>query len=464
MARKLLVVDDDEISCRLIRAIFQPEGFVVSAAHDGPSGLERLAAEAPDVVILDWRLPGISGLEVLTRIRDAHPQLPILILTAHGDVKSAVQATQLGAFDYLTKPVDHEEVRLVVRRALEARALQIEVEELRRQLGAGAGLSAQMGPSTQVRAIIDQVVTVAASNFTVMILGETGTGKELVAQAVHRKSERRSKPFMALDCGAIPEALLESELFGHERGAFSGAERRRDGRFQLAEGGTFFLDEIGNMPLMLQAKLLRVLESRQVQALGSSQSRSLDVRFVAATNVDLQARVHSGAFRADLYFRLSQYTVTLPPLRERPADIAYLAQRFLDEVSLELRKPVQKIVPNAQALLDRHSWPGNVRELRNVIRQAVLTTKDLVIREQDLDGLSKHGFVQAPPSVPREAGKSLRQIADEAARAAERQAICDTLRFTKGNKSHAAKVLKTDYKTLHVKMKQLGIVAREFNS
>jgi two-component system nitrogen regulation response regulator GlnG len=320
-----------------------------------------------------------------------------------------------------------------------------------------------MGPSPQIREVIAQVGTVATSTFTVLVLGETGTGKELVAQAIHRQSDRRKKPFIALDCGAIPEHLLESELFGHEKGAFTGADRRKAGRFQVAEGGTCFLDEIGNLPLTLQAKLLRALESKQVQPVGAERASPIDIRFVAATNNDLQTKVSDGTFRADLYFRLAQYTIALPPLRQRPEDIAHLARRFVAEASFELRRPVQELLPEALDLLQRHDWPGNVRELRNVIRRAVLQTEGLVISPVDLRASLSAVTTESPAAAPAAtAGRPLRDIAEEAARAAERAAILDTLRTTKGNKSQAARALQTDYKTLHVKMKHLGIRARDF--
>lgn len=464
MSGRILVVDDDEASCRLVKATFKAEGFEVVMAHDGPAGLERASTDRPDVVLLDVRLPGLDGLQVLEQLKAATPSLPIVMLTASRDVKTAVRATQLGAFDYLTKPIDHDEIVIVVRRALETRALRLEVEDLRKRVGndEADNLALQMGPSPPVRQVVEQVRIVAASNFTVLILGETGTGKELVAQAIHRQSDRRRKPFIALDCGAIPEQLLESELFGHEKGAFTGADRRKPGRFQLAEGGTCFLDEIGNLPMSLQAKLLRALESKQVQPVGAERATPVDIRFIAATNHDLQARVGDGLFGADLFFRLAQYTISLPPLRQRTDDIAYLAQRFIEEASVELRRPVQELVPTALDLLQRHDWPGNVRELRNVVRQAVLQTKELVIRPTDLRAVLADAS-SAPPTAQRETrGQSLKEIADEAARATERQAICDILRATKGNKSQAAKALQTNYKTLHLKMKNLGIRARDF--
>ena len=458
----LLIIDDDDSNCQLIKAIFRAEGMDVLVAHDGESGIELALTVPPDLLLLDLRMPGLDGLDVLARLKQELPALPVVMLTGHKDVKTAVRATQLGAFDYLTKPFVNDEVVAVVRRALHTRALQLEVEELRRRLGSGGGLAAQMGPSPQVKELIEQVRTVAETGFTVLVGGETGSGKELVAQAIFKESERRAKPFVAIDCGAIPDQLLESELFGHEKGAFSGAERRKQGSFQLAQGGTLFLDEVGNLPMNLQAKLLRVLESRRVQPVGADRSAALDVRFIAATNNDLQQRVAAGQFRADLYFRLAQYTISIPALRDRPVDIPYLALRFLAEASVELRRPVQTIVPGALSLLAGHPWPGNVRELHNVIRQAVLKTKDLMIGAEvvrELLGMPG-GAGQVARGAP--AGVSLRAVAAEAAEAAERRAISGALRTSRGNKSQAARALDTDYKTLHLKMKAFGIRAQDF--
>jgi DNA-binding NtrC family response regulator len=464
MSGKLLVIDDDPAHCRLVKAIFDRQGFEVLAAHDGPAGLKMAATDQPDVVLLDLRMRGLDGFEVLERFKASMPSMPVVMLTGSQDIKDAVRATQLGAFNYLTKPVNPDEIVVVVRRALETRALRLEVQELRQRVGQDASdsLALQMGSSEHVKHVIEQVGIVAASNFTVLVLGETGTGKELVAQAIHQLSDRRRRPFVALDCGAIPEPLLESELFGHEKGAFTGAERRTEGRFRLAEGGTCFLDEVGNLPMNLQAKLLRVLESGQVQPVGADRTRSMDVRFVSATNHDLQERVSQGMFRADLYFRLAQYTIRLPPLRERPEDIPYLTERFLEEASIELRRPIQAIAPDALDLLRRQSWPGNVRELRNVVRQVVLQAKGLVIRSDAVQWVLGEAERAVPVAADPTTGRSLREVAVQAAGVAEHQAICDTLRATAGNKSQAAKALKTNYKTLHLKMKQLGIRARDF--
>jgi DNA-binding NtrC family response regulator len=458
----MLVVDDDAASCRLVRAVFEAEGFDVSAAHDAKSGLKLAAGGDFAVIILDLHLPDENGIEVLTRLRGADAELPIIMLTGHADVKTAVHAIKLGAFHYLTKPMDVEEVVLVVQRALETRALRHEVEDLRRQVDDGAVLAAQMGPSPEVAVIVEQVRTVAATAFSVLLQGETGTGKELVAQAIHRLSDRRERRFMAVDCGAIPESLLESELFGHEKGAFTGADRRKEGQFRVAEGGTVFLDEVGNLPLPLQAKLLRVLESRKLQAVGSTKVTPMDVRFIAATNDELQARVTAGKFRTDLYFRLAQFTISLPPLRARASDIAHLARRFLAEVSVELRRPIHEIAPDAIRELERHPWTGNVRELRNVVRQAVLESRDVVLRRAHLQKLlgAQSDSQDVRNGVP--AGRVLKQVAEAAARDAEQRLIREVLRETRGNKSRAAKVLCTDYKTLHLKMKALGIRARDY--
>jgi DNA-binding NtrC family response regulator len=464
MSRKLLVIDDDEPSCRLVRASFKSEDVNVLVAHDGPAGLERIETDRPDVVLLDVHLPSASGIDLLERLKKTNPSLPVVMLTASREIRTAVRATQLGAFDYLTKPIDTDELVAIVRRALDTRTLRLEVEDLRSRVSRNEAdqLTFLMGSSASIRELVEQIASVAKSNLSVLIVGETGTGKELVAQAIHRQSDRRREPLIALDCGAIPEALLESELFGHERGAFTGAERRRAGHFQLATGGSCFLDEIGNLPLTLQAKLLRVLESREVRPLGAERATTVDVRFMAATIEDLQPRAHDGRFRADLYFRLAQYTIALPPLRQRPEDILYLAQRFLDEASLELRKPVRQLAPAAIEMLRRHDWPGNVRELRNVVRQAVLRSDALAIEPTDLRALLMSMPARVSRAIPSARMQPLKHIAADATRAAERDTISDALRATKGNRSRAAHLLQTDYKTLLRKIKQLEIRVRDF--
>jgi DNA-binding NtrC family response regulator len=461
MPPTVLLIEDDAPSRRLVQAILKPEGIELATAEDGQRGLELAEANEPDLAILDLRLPGMDGLEVLQRLRTAHRNLPVIIVTAFGELKTAVEATKLGAFDYLSKPIEHEQLTFAVRRALETRELRVEVEKLREAGADGPSLTQHMGRSPAIARVVEQVRTVSDTNFSVLIVGDTGTGKELVAQAIHRMSQRKSRPFVAIDCGAIPENLVESELFGHEKGAFTGAEQKKQGQFRLAEGGTLFLDEIGNLPLGLQAKLLRVLESRQLQALGSSKAAPLDVRVLAATNRDLEKQASAGRFRADLYFRLAQYTITLPALRERRSDIPYLAQRCLEEASIELRRPTLSIAKDALLALQRYDWPGNVRELRNVLRQAVLESNDLTLRASTLAHLLKLG--DRPPSEAEQpALLSLREAARAAARDAERRVIGQALRQTHGNKSQAARLLQTDYKTLYLKMKSLAIRSRDF--
>jgi DNA-binding NtrC family response regulator len=464
MGGTLLIIDDDEPSCRLVRATFQSEGVNVLAAHDGPAGLERIETDRPDVVLLDVHLPSANGIDLLEHLKRTNPSLPVVMLTASREIKTAVRATQLGAFDYLTKPIDDDELVAIVRRALDARALHLEVEDLRTRVARNETdqLSSAMGTSASVSELVEQVASVAKSNLSVLIVGETGTGKELVAQAIHRQSDRRRQPFIALDCGAIPEPLMESELFGHERGAFTGADRRHVGHFQLASGGSCFFDEIGNLPLTLQAKLLRVLESQEVRPIGADRATTVDVRFIAATSENLRSRAHDGHFRADLYFRLAQYTITLTPLRERPEDIAYLAQRFLQEATVELRKPVRQLAPAAIEMLRRHDWPGNVRELRNVVRQAVLRSDGLAIEPTDLRALLASMPVRASGAITSTRMQSLKEVAADATRSAEHATICDALRATKGNRSRAANLLQTDYKTLLRKIRQMGIQVRDF--
>jgi two-component system nitrogen regulation response regulator GlnG len=322
----------------------------------------------------------------------------------------------------------------------------------------------QMGSSREVRNIIEQVRQVADSNFTILIQGETGTGKELVARAIHEVSSRRHKPFVALDCGAIPETLMESELFGYERGAFTGADRRKEGYFHAAQGGTLFFDEIVNLPLTTQGKLLRVLQERRLQPLGGRRATTVDVRILAAYNVPLPGEIRAGRFRADLYYRLNEFVIVLPPLRERQDDIPFLAKRFLTEASMELRRPVRGISDAAMEVLLRHPWPGNVRELRNVIRRAVLVCADL-IRPGHLIGLSagESAAAAVEPELALPVGLSLKEVTDTAVADAEKRAIRQVLRATRGNKTEASRVLRIDYKTLHLKMKRHRIQARDFN-
>ena len=458
---KILVVDDEAEIRSLLAAVLQNKGYEVVTAEDGAAALQAVPRERPAVILMDLSMPRMNGMDALPEIKRLDAEVPVIICTAHADLATAVRAMKLGAYDYLTKPFDVELLILTLERAVERHRLHSRIEELKWQ-GQGSSLAERMGGSPAIAQVIQQVAQVAESNFTVLVQGETGTGKELVARGIHQQSPRRPAPFVAVDCGAIPETLVESELFGHERGAFTGAQARREGHFQLAKGGTLFLDEIGNVPLATQAKLLRALEQREVNPLGATRAVAVDTRIIAATNSELEESVKAGRFRADLYYRLSEFTIALPPLRSRREDIRHLSQRFLDEVSMELRRPVRRIADEAMQVLLHHDWPGNVRELRNVVRKAALLATDVVTPEH-IPALSA-----SAPAPSRAAAEplgedlSLREVAELAAGQAEREVIRHALESTKGNKSQAARLLRTDYTTLHAKMKRYGISARDF--
>jgi len=372
-----------------------------------------------------------------------------------------VEATKAGAYDYLTKPFENDHLLITLKHALEKNDLLAQMEELKQKGGGGPALSQIVGAGAAIREVLRQIRQVAPSDMTVLIQGETGAGKEMTARALHEESARSGKPFVAVDCGALSEHLLESELFGHEKGAFTGADRRKEGQITLAEGGTLFLDEIGNLPLGLQAKLLRVLQERTLKPVGAEKSKPINVRFVAATNAPLGEEAKAGRFRQDLYYRLAEFTLELPPLRDRREDVPALAGKFMAEASQELRKNVSALGGGVMERLSDYPWPGNVRELRNVIRQGVLlaegTTLELSAVEKLLGKSKTPRESIGPVEVPLLSGQSLKQIAETAVEEAEKQAIRSVLKSTGGNKSQAAKALKTDYKTLHVKIKKYGL-------
>jgi two-component system response regulator HydG len=461
--KTLLVVDDDAIERKLLQTLLgKVGGYHVVTAEDGASAIAQAAKVSPQTVILDMNLPDMNGLEILHKLKLSHPQVPIIMLTGVTDLQTAVKAIQQGAHNYLTKPFENDQMMIAVQNAVEKNELLTEMKRLRQKAGNSPALGRILGKSQAVQDLIGQIQKVADSQFTVLIQGETGTGKELAARALHEESGRRHNPFVAIDCGAISENLLESELFGHEKGAFSGADRKKEGQLVLANGGTLFLDEVGNLPLGLQSKLLRVLQERQVRPVGANQSQTIDVRFIAATNVPLEEEAKAGKFRQDLYYRLAEFTLHLPALKDRREDIPILAKRFREEACVELKRTVSSISDEASKLLLNHAWPGNIRELRNVIRQAVLTTPDFEIHADQIKHLLKSSKSTEAPSLVEmavPAGLSLKKIGVSAVEEAEKQAIRNVLRSTQGNKSQAAKILKTDYKTLHVKIKKYGLQA-----
>jgi len=368
---RILIIDDELDICEILVRLMKKEGYETSIASDGETGLRVFREQWPDIVFLDFKMPGINGMEMLKEVKNLDQDIPVVIITAYADIAGAVDAMRTGAHDYLSKPFVHEEVIRIARRAVSERKLKQRVKKLSRRQDDSTSLCRQMGPSDSIGRLISKVNRVAASDFSVVILGETGAGKELVARAIHNTSRRSEKPFVAIDCGAIQETLIESELFGHEKGSFTGAVAQKPGKFETALGGTLFLDEISNMTLGSQAKLLRVLQEKKVYRIGGQKPIDVDARILAASNQDLENAVESGTFRDDLFYRLSEFTIRIPPLRERKRDILYLAQRFLDTTNLELGKWVKDFSKEALAALKAYNWPGNVRELRSTIRQAV---------------------------------------------------------------------------------------------
>jgi len=482
----VLIVDDD---LALLEAL--PEalrlrmgGVTVETADSAGVALDRIAVRDYDAIVTDIKMPGMDGLALLAEIRTRRPDTPTLIITGHGENELIVGALRGGACDFIHKPIDRDYLVTALQRAMATHeasrrvkeqqlalehhldTLEVVVEErapgLRgRKEVSESPLSWLMGSSGQMEQVVQQIKQVAASPLTVLVEGETGTGKELVARAIHHLSARRDKPFVAVDCGAIPDTLIESELFGYEKGAFTGAHQRKEGQFQLAGGGTLFLDEVVNLPLPTQAKLLRALQVRQVQPLGGTQPVAVQVRFIAASNVPLEREVRAGRFRQDVYYRLNEFAITLPPLRERD-NILHLANAFLAEASAELDRPCRKLSPAATQVLLRYPWPGNVRELRNVIRRASLLASDVVEPEHLAVLPVDPSLATDRPGEPAPAGSSLKQLAQAATVDAEGRAIRTALQATRGNKSEAARLLRVDYKTLHLKMKQYGISAGAF--
>lgn len=454
---RVLIVDDDPA---LLQALpealrLRMNGVTVDTADSAIAALERIGALDYDAIVTDIKMPGMDGFALLAEIRSRRPDTPTVMITGHGEHALAIGALRGGAYDFIQKPIDRDYFVGSLRRAIETAEMSRRIKE--RPLP----LKWLMGPSRQMEKIVQQIKQVADSPLTILIEGETGTGKELVARATHQLSARCKKPFVALDCGAIPETLIESELFGYEKGAFTGAHQRKEGQFSLADSGTLFLDEIVNLPLSIQAKLLRALQERQVLPLGSKQSIVVDARIIAASNLRLDEEMRAGRFRQDVYYRLNEFVITLPPLRERD-DILHLANDFLAEASMEFARACREISEAAAQRLLQYRWPGNVRELRNVIRRAILMASD-VIEPEHLSFLPADACATAALREERAAiGRSLKEIADSAAADAEQHAIRRTLRDTKGNKSEAARLLRTDYKTLHLKMKQYGIPAAEF--
>jgi len=455
---RILIVDDEKDMRWLLCGILKEEGYEVEEAETGKKALMRIKHSPPDLVLLDLKIPGgVDGIEVLKKIKETSADTAVLILTGHGDIESAVQTIKLGAYDYLTKPFDNERLRLTITRTLESQKLTREVILLKSELKRDAELESIMGRSPGIRKVLEQIGKVADTNFTVLIEGESGTGKELTANAIRRASGRKDGPFIAVDCGAIPETLIESELFGYERGAFTGADRTKTGQFELANGGTIFLDEISNLPYHVQNKLLRMIQERKIQKLGGKHTVPIDVRIIVASNIPLVKLAGEGKFRPDLFYRVNEFRIELPPLRKRVEDIPFLANQFIEEANGELQKEIKYLRKDALAALIGYSWPGNVRELKNVIRRAVLLAESVIEPSHLIFESMNPAYSPDPIEEKITEETSLKDITKRAVYLAEKRVIERVLFDCGGNKSKASKILKIDYKTLLTKMKEYGI-------
>ncbi|HET8936467.1 MAG TPA: sigma-54 dependent transcriptional regulator [Polyangiales bacterium] len=443
---KILVIDDDSNARASLAEFLRSEGYEVETAADGLKALPKLDAFAPDLVLTDLQMPGLDGLGVLTKALEAEFEPAVIVMTAHGAIESAVAAMRAGASDYLSKPLNLDELAILLERALARRALMAEARLLRQRLAKRDRLENIVGTSEPMVRLFETILQVAPSRASVLIMGESGTGKELVASAIHQHSTRASKPFVKLHCAALAETLLESELFGHERGAFTGANTRRDGRFKQADGGTLFLDEIGEISPAIQVKLLRFLQEREFEPVGGNQTLKVDVRVIAATNRDLTKEVQEGRFREDLYYRLNVVSIETPPLRVRPTDIPLLAARFLYKYAEENGKKIERFSPDALSQLMQYRWPGNVRELENAIERAVVVCKRDEIGPQDLAPQIAKSEVRIVDGVPAIPGATLADL--------ERYAILKTLEYTGGATSRAAQMLGISPRTIQYRLRE----------
>ncbi len=440
--RKILIVDDEQSVRDSLREWFIEDGFAVETAEDGSDALGKMDAGPYDIIVIDLKMPGMDGITLQKRVKAIDEEAAIVILTAYASVETAVEALKAGAYDYVTKPIDPDDLSNLVRNILRQKELSEENVRLRSKVSELSPATPIIGESSEMKRVLELIQTVAETDSTVVILGESGTGKELIARAIHSQSKRRYFPIVTVNSGAIPETLIESELFGHEKGAFTGAQYRRKGKIELADGGTLFLDEIGDISPKMQIDLLRVIEMKRFTRLGGSQEVKSDFRLVCATNRNLEQLVQEGAFREDLYYRINVFTIHVPPLRERRGDILPLARHFIDKYARAMGKSVRRITPEAERLLISYRWPGNVRELENAIERALVVGKGEVITPVDLP-------LRAQEESNESGGASLTAV--------ERTHIERVLKELDGNVSRAAKALGIDRGTLYNKMKKYGI-------
>jgi two-component system response regulator HydG len=443
----VLVVDDDQAHRTMLRTLLSGWGYTIFEADDGDTAIREVYERPFDLILMDIRMIRVSGLEALSKIKDFNPSIPIIIMTAFSSVETAVEGLKKGAYDYLTKPLDFDELRLAMERAMDHTKLREENRRLRESLGIRFDRHNIIGRSTSMERLLETVAQVAQADATVLITGESGTGKELIAGAIHFNSPRKDKPFVKINCAAITETLLESELFGHEKGSFTGADRRKEGKFRQADGGSLFLDEVSEMSLAMQVKLLRVLQEKELTRVGGEDVIRVDVRVIAATNKNLLDEVEAERFRDDLFYRLNVITLNVPPLRERREDIPLLAQHFLLTFSEKNNKNLKGFTPQAMDALLKYDWPGNIRELMNVVERGVVLSRALYLDEHDLALME---MTEAPSKEILNGDVPLETV--------EKATILKTLEATGGNKSEAARRLGITRKTLHKKLRSYGVM------
>ncbi len=459
---KILIADDEQKIRRILSVLLRERRHEVAEAASGEEALELAPGFRPDLVLLDVKMPGIDGIETLRRLLAEQAGIDVIMMTAYGTIRSAVEAMRSGAFDYLTKPFDNDELLMLIDRALEIRRLGSEVEALRGELETRYGFNEIVGISPRIQEVFRTMAKVARVDATVLVTGESGTGKELVARAIHRRSKRSQEPFVAVNCSAIPQTLVEAEFFGHEKGAFTDARESRAGKFEQADGGTLFLDEAGDLALDAQAKLLRSLQEQQIVRIGARTPKRVDVRVIAATNKDLEREVSAGRFREDLYWRLNVVQIHLPALRERTQDLSLLVDHFLDRLNEELGLAVKSIVPDARRLLLDYDWPGNVRELENTLCRAMILCEGDELRIVDLPGRVRGELAEASSARPSDLDRlTLVAAVKEATERLERRLILSRLAAHQSNRTATAESLGISRKTLFNKMRQYDLGGEE---
>ena len=439
--RKILVIDDEQNIRKMLTRVLSPEGFIVKEANNGLEALKRLEEENYSLVLLDLKMPGLNGIETLKKIRENDLNLPVIMMSAYGSITEAVEAMKLGALDYLIKPFDIEELKIIIKRAIKQYELEVENIYYREEEKKRFNFDEIIGKSGSINKVLEMVKNVSPTTATVLITGESGTGKELIARAIHKNSLRKNSPFVVVNCVAFSPNLLESELFGHEKGSFTGAIARRIGRFEMANGGTIFLDEIGEMDITIQTKLLRVLQEREFERVGSSRTIKVDVRILSATNKDLKKEVEERRFREDLFYRLNVFNVDVPPLRERKEDIPLIVEHFINKYNKILNKKVKKVSAKAMELLLNYNYPGNIRELENIIERSMIMAKDEIIDERYFNFINKETYIEKKGTLKE----------------AEKKLIIKYLIQNKGNRTKTAEILGISRRSLQNKIKEYQI-------